>query len=203
MNFSSKMEELSVETLLEKSESLKKRPEDEQQLTSYDDMLEFTARNKKNLNRVTLVGLAHMVYGWMPTMIRHTSFKDDAKDWNECIKRGCLEEAFVERVSRLTNNSVVGASKLLHFLNPQKYPIFDSKVYNSIVDDKGSGKDISKKIRDYICYAKKIRDLVNDSREKSKIEKIKNNLIEKGYLQKGSDPSPIRVLELVLYVSGD
>lgn len=62
-------------------------------------------------------------------MIRHTSF-DDAQDWNECIKSDCLEKAFVERVSWLTNNSVVGASKLLHFLNSQKYPIFDSKVYN-------------------------------------------------------------------------
>ena len=45
-------------------------------------------------------------------------------------KQGLRLEAWeIDALAGLVNNSVVGASKLLHFVAPQTYAIWDSKVY--------------------------------------------------------------------------
>lgn len=68
------------------------------------------------------------VYGWMPRGIQQ---------WNvEAVPKlvSLLNEdepdggALVETASRCINNSVVGASKFLHFFDPDCFPIFDSVV---------------------------------------------------------------------------
>ena len=75
--------------------------------------------------------VAHLAYGWMPTILKYNH------------KLGCEEHIFkmvqsndVSDVLRYLaqidvspiNNSWVGLSKTLHFMNPEVFPIWDSKI---------------------------------------------------------------------------
>ena len=83
-----------------------------------------------------IVAIAHMAYGWMPTTLkkcdingeigrngRHTIL--DAFD----VKSSGDARKFVEGfASSPINDSCIGLSKSLHFINPEFFPIWDSKV---------------------------------------------------------------------------
>ncbi|KPQ01685.1 hypothetical protein [Marinobacter sp. HL-58] len=102
-------------------------------LLSYRDLLEhFEGIN--HLTSKDLVVGAHMVYGWMPTIV-HLNKKDSDPDETlhilQSIKNGNtdLSEDHLITIKHYINNSVVGASKLLHFIRPDQYPIWDSKIF--------------------------------------------------------------------------
>lgn len=196
--FIDELNKMEIGDFLKRAESLGQRSENEQQLTSYEEMLKFAQRNfVDNFDKTTVVGLAHMAYGWMPTMIRHTKLPENFKEWKKNIENGYLGIGFLKEVMELTNDSIVGASKLLHFLNPRDYPIYDSKVYGSVIEN---GKhNLSKDVENYISYAEILRTLVRNSKNQSVILDIQNILINKGYLLK--ECSAIRVLEVCLYAS--
>lgn len=76
---------------------------------------------------------ALMVYGWMPTTLKSItsgkSLVELTAMLNDVRRRGSITDDELGRVTGLTNNSLVGASKLLHFLAPDQFAIWDSKVY--------------------------------------------------------------------------
>lgn len=80
------------------------------------------------------VALLYMVYGWMPTMLRtidpHTpAQRSQLLAHLQKVKTGgILTATELAEVKRFANRSVVGASKLLHVLNPANYVIWDSRV---------------------------------------------------------------------------
>lgn len=193
--FSDKLSKLTTVTLLDKAKNLKRRDEKEQQLTSYSFMLKFAQRVKKDLDKIALIGLAHMAYGWMPTMIRHIRSDFNLAVWKKKIEKGSLEKDFLEEVMALTNDSIVGTSKLLHFLNPEMYPIYDSKVYTSVTNE--DKHNLSKDIDNFVEYSERLRDFAKYN--KSDIAIIRKILVEKDYIPQ--DSSDIRVLEACLYAS--
>jgi hypothetical protein len=73
---------------------------------------------------------ANFTYGWMPTMLRlqHTDFALAANVLNHVKARAPITDADVQVLINLINNSIVGVSKLLHFVNPIDYAIWDSRV---------------------------------------------------------------------------
>lgn len=82
-----------------------------------------------------IVGL-HIVYGWMPTIPKlKRTFAMNLDQRGELLevlnsartgnKIDCED---LEKVKSFSNNSVVGGSKLLHFINPRTCPIWDSRV---------------------------------------------------------------------------
>jgi hypothetical protein len=87
-----------------------------------------------------LLRIINMVYAWMPTMLKETSSVIDFEniDFNELlqiaqeVRRGEVnkprEIMLMSKLGKLTNNHMVGASKVLMVLNQDKYPIFDSRV---------------------------------------------------------------------------
>ena len=75
--------------------------------------------------------LSHLAYGWMPTVL-HLDFNalPTALQRVEEARRGrILTEVEVQQVAAAVNHSVVGASKVLHFVNPALYLIWDRRVY--------------------------------------------------------------------------
>ena len=79
------------------------------------------------------VALLHMVYAWMPTMLeigdQPSIRRQTIPAYLKKAKEGLLlSEDELEDLKEFTNNSIVGASKLLHILNPAVYPIWDSRV---------------------------------------------------------------------------
>ena len=100
--------------------------------------------NKKGKDRFDeLVILAHAAYGWMPTILEiECDFLVDKNkildavdglssfDSSSCNKE-MLENLFenLKTVAAFTNNSFVGASKFLHFIYPENFAIWDSKIF--------------------------------------------------------------------------
>ncbi len=92
------------------------------------------ASRRQILDWEEAVALLHMVYGWMPTMLRtiepHTpDQRIQLLTHLQKVKTGgLLTKDELADVKRFANRSVVGASKLLHVLNPLNYVIWDSRV---------------------------------------------------------------------------
>lgn len=92
------------------------------------------AARRQTLDWEEAVALLHMVYGWMPTMLRtiepHTLAQrlQLLAHLQKVKTGGLLTTAELTEVKRFANRSVVGASKLLHVLNPANYVIWDSRV---------------------------------------------------------------------------
>lgn len=94
---------------------------------------------RKTLDWEEAVALLHMVYGWMPTMLRtiepHTHTQRlQVLALMQKVKAGELLTAVeLAVVRRFANRSVVGTSKLLHVLNHANYAIWDSRVANAFL----------------------------------------------------------------------
>ncbi len=99
--------------------------------------------------RATAVAGATAVYGWMPRIFGrlndYSAFADVLSDLRRAST--CSEALKIvasssrsEDVLRFVNDSVVGTSKFLHFLNPSAIPIWDSRVARAL---KGLGMSIA------------------------------------------------------------
>jgi len=78
----------------------------------------------------------HIVYGWMPTIpdlsrpARCTAIQQATvvNLLNSSRARQLTNAELDFLASHFVNNSIVGVSKMLHFLAPDRYPIWDSRV---------------------------------------------------------------------------
>jgi hypothetical protein len=85
-----------------------------------------------------LLAAAYAVYGWMPTILKKVDNLAPLSSFVIELRGLSIFEALsiVARASRVEetslfytlNNSVVGTSKLLHFLMPDLFPIWDSRI---------------------------------------------------------------------------
>lgn len=97
---------------------------------SYPEFLKYF-RDIKTITRHNLIIGINFTYGWMPTIFDFRSDEFDAaldilnraKDGNRPTTDGLI------LLKGLLNNSLVGTTKLLHFINPDNFPIWDSRVY--------------------------------------------------------------------------
>ena len=121
---------LSKATILTKLEELESISGDPY-LSVYPLLLECCKRQKIN-DRIALAGIAHMVYGWMPTIIEFNTDIEIDDQIFDMISKGSMDPKLLNKLKSAVNNSIVGVSKLLHFLNPNDYAIWDSRVYKSI-----------------------------------------------------------------------
>lgn len=104
-------------------------------LRSYAALLWLGELVPDSSNGHALHSLALAAYGWMPTILRQPTLEFPTR----------LGDTFVNRVRTcptakaalgligdmdkpLVNNSWVGTSKVLHFLNPQVFPMWDRRV---------------------------------------------------------------------------
>jgi hypothetical protein len=122
-----------------KNGAAKYKPASKKSLDSYSY---FINRPRKLKNVDDLITTACIAYSWMPTMldIYETDEKKlqilvkDIKIFGKIDSRvGLLKnetelKEILERLSKVTNNSTVGASKVLHLFYPTNIPIFDSRV---------------------------------------------------------------------------
>lgn len=93
----------------------------DQYLAGYWPLLSY---GEKVASRDDLIVLAHAVYGWMPTILDHFEFSETfpASTFLADVRSGVLPDEPV------VNGSWIGTSKLLHFLAPTIWPIWDRRV---------------------------------------------------------------------------
>jgi hypothetical protein len=162
---------------------------------SYESIIDFF--NDIQLNENSLIQGAHMVYGWMPTILNITKHDLDTQNVLLSVKNISkeIDEANLIVLIKFMNNSNVGASKLLHFIYPEKYPIWDSKICE-IITDKSYPQKVQNTLN-YINYCEAIQNLINEFPENLKNFKREFEEIFKYKI------SNVRAAELMLFLSTD
>lgn len=165
-------------------------------IESYPYLIEHFA-NIETLTVGHVVAGAHMIYGWMPTILHINKHKIDLQDVVivlQVVKDGrdtpTLSE--LELLKKFMNNSVVGTSKMLHFVNPTQYPIWDSKICRFTNGEDSSTHRVSK-LSTYLRYREKLHELMDDERFAGFHRSIETKI--------GYQVSGLRALELAMFVS--
>ncbi len=127
----------------------------------YQEFLNFFS-SKEIVEYNDLVVGAHMVYGRMPTMLRlNTKKVDTILLLVNHIKNGAtvnIENLIM--LQEMLNNSMVGTSKLLHFLAPERFAIWDSRIFRYIAG--GNRPTQIGKAVNYFEYLEHINELISE-----------------------------------------
>lgn len=161
---------------------------------SYPEFLEYF----KNLDEITkhnlVIGI-NFVYGWMPTIFdfRSDNFDEAIKILNKA-KNGTelITEADLALLKRLFNNSLVGSTKLLHFINPDKYAIWDSRVYRYLTNNNNYNQ--IENCNNYLDYLTFCQELINHRDFSSLKKQIEESV--------GYSMTPFRIVDLIMYLNG-
>ncbi len=96
---------------------------------SYKEFLLYF-RQRKTLSEHDVVIGAYFTYGWMPTILGlRGELSAVVAIANEVRAGHPVTERKIKVVALAINGSVVGASKVLHFIDPERHAIWDSRVY--------------------------------------------------------------------------
>jgi hypothetical protein len=151
------------------------------------------------------VQLMHVVYAWMPTMLREEGLEDPAlpkRKLGALLGRVCAGEALnldelaiVTRLARRSDRdaegSPVGASKLLNLLSPNEYPMYDSRVARAFYHRGITFPTYSQTAR-WHQYLATVRAWRKDRRVKAACVSIRRALRRR-------DLPDTRIIELVLF----
>lgn len=162
---------------------------------SYPDFIEYF-KNIQNISLHNLIIGINFTYGWMPTIL---NFRSDKFDEALVILNKAKEEDKISSeelilLKKLFNNSLVGTSKLLHFINPNKFSILDSRVYRYWTGMEPYDYRVEKS-ETYFEYLKLCEDLVKHDKFSAVESRVES--------QVGYSMTPFRIVELVMYLYGE
>lgn len=143
-------------------------------IQSYPYYINFFATKDVLTKEDIVLGLG-LVYSWMPTIPKNIKFDllDDVLPILTHAKSGVnldKEEYFTMKC--LCNNSLVGASKLLHFINPKQFAIWDSKIYSYLYEDKTPHKYKIEDIDKYMAYLDLLNQIAHSTKFRPIIQEI-------------------------------
>ena len=145
---------------------------------------------------------AHMVYGWMPTVlsIKYDRLPDalGALRQLQLVEDVPLGPTQWTALAEAVNNSLVGASKLAHFVAPQRAAIWDSKVIRYLVRGHASTarpaiQRRAPHVTSFMRYQSAMRAARGGVRATSLKEKVSGRL--------GYAVSELRAMELTMFCS--
>ena len=161
---------------------------------SYPDFLKYF-NDLKTINRHNLVISINFTYGWMPTIFNFCS--DDFDAAIKILNRAKLGKTPTVNELQLLkehfNNSLVGTSKLLHFINPNIFAILDGRVYRYLTGNEPYSNRIGN-CSGYLNYLE-----LCDYLTKQKGYKALHKSIEK---KVGYSMTTFRTAELIMYCKG-
>ncbi|GLZ88087.1 hypothetical protein Pres01_41380 [Metapseudomonas resinovorans] len=154
-------------------------------------------RSRQVLDEQDFVCGAHMVYGWMPTILEiHASESLDVANGvallNKASAEGCLSAGEIGQLAQLVNRSVVGASKLLHFVNPEAFAIWDSRIYRFIHRQEPHQYRVNN-AAEYGKYLARLQQLRQDARFPDFHVSVNRKM--------GYPVSALRALEVVMFIN--
>lgn len=118
---------------------------------------------KEVLTKSDIVIGVGFTYSWMPTILKNLNLsKIDqvTKILNNVKKSVEISDDDFLLLKEFSNNSLVGASKLLHFINPEKYAIWDSRVFKFLNNNEAAHKYKLDKVhvyREYLSYLNSLK----------------------------------------------
>jgi len=131
-------------------------------IDSYTEFIKYFQQINK-IEKHHLIISSHFVYGWMPTIIslNQDNLHEVLRLLNQ-VKQGHLLTANeLALLKNCINNSMVGLSKLLHFIRPDIYAIWDSRIFKFL-----TGKKSTYGINKPTAYLKYLQDLKNITDQK-------------------------------------
>ena len=151
-----------------------------------------------------IVAVAHMAYGWMPATLTKCDINDEIEREDEKtildafdVKTSGDARNFVEGfASSPMNDSCIGFSKSLHFINPEFFPIWDSNVAVTFEMDRHYQ---IRKIPVYGCYIDFCHSVLVDCQTVSEAVKQVQDLF---CLHAKYKVEKIRALEFILFIRG-
>ena len=160
---------------------------------SYVEFLEYFNRIEKISSHEFVIG-ASFTYSWMPTTLtlRNENQFEVVAAYLDAIRLGNdVDKQAISDMNAVINNSMVGTSKLLHFVDPQAYPIIDRWVEIYL-----HGKHSQTRLYDvdhYMSYTCACRRAVEDDRFPA-IHKHVNGELR-------YDVTALRALELIMFLT--
>jgi len=161
---------------------------------SYPEFLKYF-NDLKTINRHNLTIGINFTYGWMPTIFdfRSDNFEEALDILNEAKKGKKLTVDNLILLKGLLNNSLVGTTKLLHFINPDNFAIWDSRVYRYLTSKEPHDNRIGNS-NFYIDYLAFCNYLTKQTEFNSLQESIEKKV--------GYSMTAFRVAELVMFSNG-
>ena len=156
----------------------------------------------------SLVISSYFTYGWMPTILKNFDMNNDVNKaidvFNKVKNDIDINDKELYILIKCINNSIVGTSKLLHFINPNNYPIYDSRIKNYFKNNdllksiwKPTYQNKDKDVTQYQTYRKICLEILNNDR----YDKIYNESIQKLNLKQPL--TKMRVLENLFFTFGE
>ncbi|MCB6232257.1 hypothetical protein LIS90_13475 [Flavobacterium psychrophilum] len=187
---------ISIENLI--IEAKKFEIENKSDLISYPEFIQYF-KSISEINKHNLIIGINFTYGWMPTIFdfRTTEIEKNINLAVEILNKAKsgkdLETEDYELLKSLLNNSLVGSTKLLHFINPEKYAIWDSRVFRFLHNQEPHDYRIGD-IQNYIDYQKLLQNLTKEERFLEFYQLMSSKLEYK--------PTNFRALELIMFIKG-
>lgn len=171
--------------------------QDDSYIQAYPHILSYFSA-KATFDAADMVRGAHMVYGWMPTVLElypklpNPDIAAGAALLTKAKDTRALSDQEIASLAALVNNSLVGASKLLHFVAPDQFAIWDSKIYAFVFEKKPYNYRVNEvpSYRTYLGMLSRIRD---DSRFSAFHDSVNRKV--------GYKVSPLRAIELVMFLN--
>jgi len=186
------MNNIKPSQILDRADCLNKENPDNGYHKSYIHFVNyFSVRNE--LSEADLIIGSNFTYGWMPTILNYKSnqFLKAVEILNNAKKTERISNNELVILKKLINNSLVGASKLLHFINPKVYAIWDSRVCNFL-----TGKSYPQKVENIDRYWSYL-DLCKRTTLHPRFQEIHKSFIDRiGY-----EVSPNRTVEQIMFIS--
>lgn len=189
-----KIKDIDKNDFLRRLEIIAQKYESQKDEYFYRNTYSYFVDYFKNINKIEtdhfIIGLC-FTYSWMPTIPNNSNFSnnDEVLEILNKTKLGesLLLEDELDKLQIACNNSLIGVSKLLHFINPHKYAIWDRKVTKFL----NNGNVFYKyNAQQYLVYLAFLNDLKKEPLFKNIFETMK---------QKVGDISEYRALELIFF----
>lgn len=193
---------VSIERIVQDEKKVAFHADDHTSFLSYREFLLYFD-GLETLNTHHFVIAAHFAYGWMPKILVLHNLQENlprAVAILNNVRRGELIGIPELTLLRETmNHSLVGPSKLLHFINPEIYAIWDGNSYKYITgrdpySNKIPSSDYIDDPRNYVRYLENCTRLIQEP-DFAPVHVSINQKI-------GYAVTPLRALELVMYVNG-
>ena len=136
---------------------------------------------------------AYFTFGWMPVKLelKGQNSPSAVSILNEVKNGHLIREEKLQLLRDIFDNSLAGASKLLHFTHPHLYAILDRRVYRYV---NGEEDDIKlNEPKNYLTFLNNCREIILDDRFKQVHDSMNKKV--------GYEVTPCRALELVMFMS--
>ena len=131
-------------------------------LSTYPEILALV--DEDEIQASQLKQLALMVYGWMPRVLRidraHFQSALQVANAAKLATPEIFENIAIQHIANCLH-SMVGASKLLHFINPNVFPIWDRKI--QAFRGLPNGNNDMSNIENYFAYVRDAHSIVEEN----------------------------------------